>query len=312
MPGTLEVLGAGLLALGLYAMAEPFRLRVQRWQVALPGWSVPPLRIAVLADVHIGPPWMTLARLRRIVARVNALAPDLVLLAGDFAPGHMFRMGEVPLARVAGVLAGLRAPLGPFAVLGNHDWTRDRAAQALGRGPTEAHAALAGAGIPLLENEAIRLQHPGGAMSGAPRPGSRATGNGTHFWLAGLGDQRAFGRSWWVPPRGVDDLPATLRQIKDDAPAILLAHEPDIFPQVPEQVVLTVSGHTHGGQIRLGGWAPVVPSRFGNRYAWGHVRERGRDLVVSGGLGCSGLPLRFGVPPEITLIELAQAAPREG
>jgi uncharacterized protein len=83
-----------------------------------------------------------------------------------------------------------------------------------------------------------------------------------------------------------------------------LAHEPDIFPKVPNRVALTVSGHTHGGQVRLAGFSPVVPSKFGNRYAYGHVVERDRHLIVSGGLGCSILPVRFGVPPEVVLVEL--------
>ncbi|MEL7277000.1 MAG: metallophosphoesterase, partial [Pseudomonadota bacterium] len=131
------------------------------------------------------------------------------------------------------------------------------------------------------------------------------------FWLAGLGDQLAYVDIWdtvnkrVLPAGGVDDLPGTLGQVTDDAPVILLAHEPDIFPDVPDRVALTLSGHTHGGQVRLVGWAPVVPSRFGNRYAYGHVREGARDIVISGGLGCSVAPLRFGIPPEITLIEVS-------
>ena len=85
---------------------------------------------------------------------------------------------------------------------------------------------------------------------------------------------------------------------------LLLAHEPDIFPEVPDRVALTLSGHTHGGQVRLFGWSPMVPSMYGNRFAYGHIVEEGRDLVVSAGLGNSIYPVRFGVPPEITMIEL--------
>jgi predicted MPP superfamily phosphohydrolase len=134
--------------------------------------------------------------------------------------------------------------------------------------------------------------------------------NGVPFWLAGLGDQLAFIRR--RPGRkpileGIDDVPRTLRAVTDDAPVILMAHEPDIFPEVPDRVALTISGHTHGGQVRLFGYAPVVPSRFDNRYAYGHIVEEGRNLIVSGGLGCSVAPIRFGMPPEIVLIELAGA-----
>lgn len=90
----------------------------------------------------------------------------------------------------------------------------------------------------------------------------------------------------------------------DDAPLILMAHEPDVFPRVPSRVSLTLSGHTHGGQVRLFGYSPMVPSAYGNRYAYGHVVEDGRHLCVSGGLGCSIAPIRFGSPPEIMVVEL--------
>ena len=103
---------------------------------------------------------------------------------------------------------------------------------------------------------------------------------------------------------GLDDLNATLAKVTDDAPVILMIHEPDAFTEVPSRVALTLAGHTHGGQVRIFGYSPVVPSAYGNRFAYGHVVEDGRHLIVSGGLGCSVLPVRFGVPPEINLIEL--------
>jgi predicted MPP superfamily phosphohydrolase len=96
-----------------------------------------------------------------------------------------------------------------------------------------------------------------------------------------------------------------LRQITDDARVLLMAHEPDIFPKVADRVALTLAGHTHGGQVRILGYAPVVPSRYGDRYVYGHKVEQGRHLIVSGGLGCSTLPIRFGSPPEIVLVDLA-------
>ena len=142
-------------------------------------------------------------------------------------------------------------------------------------------------GIPVYENDVVRLSKDGRA-----------------FWLAGLGDQLAF----WPTRRrysdrrlGVDELATTLAKIPTLDPVVLLAHEPDIMTQVPDRVALVLSGHTHGGQVRLFGWSPMVPSRYGNRYAYGHVREQ-CDLIVSGGLGCSIVPLRFGVPPEIVVV----------
>jgi predicted MPP superfamily phosphohydrolase len=95
-----------------------------------------------------------------------------------------------------------------------------------------------------------------------------------------------------------------LWQVTDDAPVVLMAHEPDIFPNVPERVSITLAGHTHGGQVRVFGFAPFAPSRFGSRYAYGHKIENGRHMIVSGGLGCSSLPMRFGSPPEIVVVEL--------
>lgn len=284
-------------ALGTYAVAgEPMRLRVQRYRPEPPGWPRElPLRIAALADIHACRPWMGPDRIAGIVAQTNALRPDLIVLLGDFSTGHRFVAGPVHATEWAPILGGLTAPLGVHAVLGNHDWWDDPAAQRRGRGPTIYHGRLADAGINVLENDAIRLRTRAGA-----------------FWLAGLGDQlallpwRRFGRGRW---QGVDDLPGTLARISGKDPVVLLAHEPDIFPQVPARVALTLSGHTHGGQVRLLGHSPLVPSRYGNRYAYGHVREpapdgRPRDLIVSGGLGCSIMPVRFGVPPEIVLIEL--------
>jgi predicted MPP superfamily phosphohydrolase len=282
----------GALGLGGYGLAvEPgLRLRVQRYALNPPGWTPGlRLRIAVLADIHAGMPSMPLDRVRHIVEVTNALEPDLVVLLGDYSNTDRLLGIRADWSEVIPALMGLRAPLGRYAILGNHEWWDDPRAQKARRGPTIAHGVFAKTDIPLLENDAVRLVKDG-------RP----------FWLLGLGDQLAF----HIARRrqeGVDDLPGTLAKVTDDAPAILLAHEPDIFPKVPRRVSLTLAGHTHGGQVRLFGWSPVVPSQFGNRYAYGHVVEDGRHLIVSGGLGTvsAGLaPVRIGVPPEIVLVEL--------
>jgi len=284
--GLLAVTLAGLVV-SLYGFfIEPaMRLRVRKWKLKRADWTAPPLRIAVIADLHAGEPFVTLKRIKQVVRRTNALDADLVLLLGDFTASHRMVSKPVAMADITPVLAGLTARHGVFAVLGNHDWWDDTAAQRRGGGPNYYADALAASGIPVLSNSAKKLDDPG-------------------IWLAGLEDQLAIveGNGRY---RGLDDLSGTLRQITDDAPVILMAHEPDIFPQVPDRVALTLSGYTHGGQIRLFGWSPVVPSRFGNRYAYGPVREGGKDLVVSGGIGCSILPVRFGVTPEITLVEIS-------
>lgn len=283
----------GAAVVPAYALGiEPWSLTVAGYRLTPPNW--PPglkLKIAALADIHACEPWMSTARIAQIVARTNALSPDIVVLLGDYSVSTHYYTRLVHPQEWAAVLSHLRAPLGVHAVMGNHDWWEDRMAQRDGRGPTVGHRALAKAGIAVYENEAVRLVKDGRA-----------------FWIAGLGDQIALvGRR---PSRGdqhrlgVDDLPGTLARTTGSAPVILLAHEPDIFPQVPDRVALTLSGHTHGGQISVFGYRPVVPSRYGRRYAYGHVVEGGRNLIISGGLGCSVVPVRFGVPPEIVVVEL--------
>ena len=283
-------------AVGGYALAvEPmWRLNVTRYSVSPKNWPEDlALKIAVIADLHAGEPLMPYERIRAIAAHTNALSPDIVVLLGDFAASHRFRGKPVPPQDWADALSVLRAPLGVHAVLGNHDWWDDVAAQRAGKGPVIGRRVLERVSIPVYENDAVRLKK-----------------NGRAFWLAGLGDQLAlFGRNSGPRRRfrGVHNLPGTLARVKDDAPVILLAHEPDIFVHVPDRVALTLSGHTHGGQVRLFGYSPVVPSRYGNRFAYGHVVEDDRHLIVSGGLGCSMLPVRLGVPPEIVLVDVAAA-----
>ncbi|MGR3502906.1 metallophosphoesterase [Pseudaestuariivita sp.] len=287
LKGLLAATLAALFA-GLYAFfIEPaLRLRVKRWAIQRSDWSAPPLRIVVISDIHLGEPYVGLKRLRQVVQRANALGGDLVLLLGDFSASHSFVSKPVKFSDAAPVLAGLSARHGVFAVLGNHDWWDDLSAQRRGGGPNLYAQALGEVGIQVLSNEALFLE-------------------GSGIWLAGLEDQLAIRRNGRLV--GLDDLPGTMVRVADDGrPCVLMAHEPDIFAEVPDRVALTLSGHTHGGQVRLFGWSPMVPSRFGNRFAYGHVREGGRDLVVSGGIGCSIAPVRFGVAPEITVIEISR------
>ncbi|QWG17778.1 metallophosphoesterase [Bradyrhizobium sediminis] len=291
---------AGLGATGVstvaYGFGEPaLRLRVARYNITPPQWPADfRLRIAVITDLHACDPWMSLARIEAIVERTNALRADVIVLLGDYVAGHRHVTRTIPAGEWAPVLGGLKAPLGVHAVLGNHDWWDDRTVQREGQGVTMARRALEAAGLPVYENDVVRLTKAG-------RP----------FWLAGLGDQLAY-----LPARrfrpvkriGVDDLAATLGKVTDAAPVILLAHEPDVAVRVPARVALQLSGHTHGGQVRLFGWSPVIPSHYGKRFAYGHTRTQ-CDVVVSGGLGCSIMPFRIGVPPEIALVTLGGSAP---
>jgi predicted MPP superfamily phosphohydrolase len=285
--------GLGIAAYGFGF--ENFRWpSITRYQVKPKLWPDGlELKIAVVADLHACNPWMTESRIRSIVETTNRLGTDLIVLLGDYSAGHKFVYAPVHSNEWSAALAGLRAPLGVHAILGNHDWWDDKTVQEKGIGPPYGRGALDRVGIPVYENEAVRL-----------------TKNGKPFWLAGLGDQLAF----WPTRRrfphrrvGVDNLTATLANVPENDAVILLAHEPDILPRVPERVSLVLSGHTHGGQVRLFGWSPVVPSRYGNRFAYGHVREQ-CDMIVSGGLGCSIVPFRFGVTPEIVVVTVGGTA----
>jgi predicted MPP superfamily phosphohydrolase len=272
--------GLAASATGAYAgVIEPLGLIVTPYTLNPPGWPAGrKLTITVIADLHAGGPDMTLPHIRHVIDKANALQSDLVVLLGDFKAWYRFKTEPVDDPIWAEQLARLNAPLGIWAILGNHDWWHDI---------TGVRTALAHVGIPLLENDAVLL-------------GSA----GQQFWLAGLGDQLAH-RIRRGKFRGVDDLPGTLARVKTDDPVLLLAHEPDIFPAVPERVSLTLAGHTHGGQIRLPlVWPHLVPSKYGARFAYGHIIEQDRHMIVSGGLGTSIVPARLGVPPEIVHVTL--------
>jgi predicted MPP superfamily phosphohydrolase len=246
---------------------EPRHGRVRERELALPRWpgALDGLRVALVSDLHAGAPHVDEQRLRRLVGAVNARAPDAILLLGDFVDPHVHGGSPIAPERVAAALGELRAPLGVVAVLGNHDWRHDGERIA---------AALSAAGIAILENDA----HEAGPL-----------------WVAGVADARTRRA----------DVERALAQVPPNAPVILLSHDPDVFPRVPERVALTVSGHTHGGQVAV----PVVrrrfiPSRYGERFARGHVVEDGRHLYVTAGVGTSGWPVRLLAPPEVVVLRL--------
>jgi uncharacterized protein len=262
----LTVAGVALAGWGYRtAVREPL---VRETQVRLAGWpqGQRPLRIVLMSDLHVQGPDMPPERLARIVAQVNGLRPDLVLIAGDLAGDRQLATRWYSEAESAAPLAGLRAPLGVVAVLGNHDHWRNAEA---------ARRALAGAGVHLLSNDAVRL-------------GPLAVG--------GLDDDFT----------GRDDLPRTLARMRAvGGVPVLLSHSPDPFPDLPPGIGLMLAGHTHCGQIRLPlVGAPTYESRHGARYGCGRIDEEGRTLIVSAGLGTSVLPLRLGAAPDLWLIEV--------
>jgi predicted MPP superfamily phosphohydrolase len=259
-----------LLALWAFVL-EPASLAVNRYEIPLPGWPAEQdgLLIALVSDLHVGSPFNGVDKLRDVVARINGARPDLVLLAGDYVISGVRGGAFVPPETTAFVLAKLDAPLGVFAVLGNHDHWYDAA---------RVRSAFESVGIRVLENETAPVR-----------------GEGFDFWLVGLGDL------WEARP----DVARILDRLPDGVASIAITHNPDVFPEIPERVALTLAGHTHGGQVAIPFWGtPIVPSRFGARYARGHVVENGRHLFVTSGLGTSLLPVRFRVPPEIALVEI--------
>jgi predicted MPP superfamily phosphohydrolase len=262
-------------------------VRVTRYAPKIAGWpSKLKLRIVMLTDFHACEPFMNAKRVAAICAQANGLGGDLIVLLGDYLSGPRF--STPPKGQWAAPLKALSAPLGVHAVLGNHDYNHQPKGV-----PTAVERALTAVGIPVYINRAKRFEH-----------------GGQGFWLAGLGDQYAYlpHGSAQQTGHGVDDLPATLTQVTTDEPLLLMAHEPDIFAELPRRVALTMSGHTHAGQVQLFGHAPVVPSRFGKRFLHGHMVEDDKHLIVSSGLGYSGLPIRFGAPPEIVVVELGGGA----
>ncbi len=261
-----------LVALGAWAFwLEPASLTVREETLNLSWPGARPLRVAVLTDLHVGSPFNGIAKLRDTVVRTNAAGPDLVCILGDLVVQGVRGGTFVPPEEIANVLAELRAPAGVMAVLGNHDGWFDA---------PRVRRSLTNVGIRVVEDTAVRVESASGP-----------------FWIAGVSDL-------WT---GRHDLGAALEAVTDaELPLLLLMHNPDLFPLVPPRVTLTLAGHTHGGQVRLpllG--APIVPSRFGRRFAAGHIVEEDRHLYVATGVGTSILPVRLGVPPTIVVLTLA-------
>jgi predicted MPP superfamily phosphohydrolase len=256
---------AAWLALAAWhdTMAEPV---VRRTTVQLPGMAMDaePVTIALLSDLHPAQPNMPPERLARIVAQVNALHPDAIVLAGDFVSDPGLGLSPYPIAASIAPLGKLRAPLGVYAVLGNHDhWDHHDAVS----------GELARQGVTLLSNAARQA----GPLA-----------------IGGLDDLVT----------GHARLGATLAAMRGlPGGRVLVSHSPDAFARLPANTGLMLAGHTHCGQIRLFGWAPVTNSRYGGRYVCGVVRERGNVLVVTAGLGTSVVPVRLGAVPDIWLIE---------
>ena len=251
---------------------EPSSLRAVEHRIALPQQNaIPddPLRIAVISDLHGGAPYIGEAKIDAVVAFANDAKPDLILLTGDYVTKGVLGGWNMPIETIVTHLKALHAPLGVYAVLGNHDRWEDAARIA---------KAFEEAGIPVLDDRNTILKS-----------------DGQPIHLAGISDYRT----------GPHDVDAALAGVPKDAHAICFTHSPDAFPVLPGTCALTIAGHTHGGQV----WLPllgriIVPSHYGQRYAVGLIQEDGKYLFVSTGIGTSILPVRFMVPPEVSILEI--------
>lgn len=244
----------------------PRRFRVTEVPLAVPGWprDLDGLRVALVADVHAGAPWVGLDRVRSVVDAVVQAQPDLVLLLGDHVADVSFGTHLEP-GPVAGALAGLlRAQVPVLGVLGNHDWYA---------GGWRVRAALEAAGLPVLEEDAVPV------LDG-------------RLWVAGVGDL-------WERTPSVD---AALAEVPDGAPVLLMTHNPDVAADVPERVQLVVAGHTHGGQVALRG-RPLHRLSVRTRNRWTRGWYPDVRLYVSSGVGSSFVPLRS-VTPEVPVLVL--------
>ena len=267
----LAVVVVGLVLVLDATWIEPSRLVVNRQELDLLHWPAPltGLRVAFLSDLHVGSPHWGVERLRTLVTRVNEEKPDLILLGGDYLINDIAFGSRVSSAEIAAELSHLHAPLGVLAVLVNHDWWNNG---------QEVRAVFEAHGLTVLDDESRTID-----------------ARGSRFCVLGLRDEYVRERT---PAEELSLAPP-------GCPLLVVVHEPDIFPELDERASLTLAGHTHGGQVALPLLGRlIVPSRFGQRYAAGHVIEHGRHLFVTTGLGTSILPVRFGVPPEFAVLTL--------
>ena len=245
---------------------------VRRAEVGLADWpaGAPPATVVLISDLHVGNLATDPGRLARVVTRVDDLHPDLVLIAGDFLPGHRPLAAE-RVARLLAPLSGLHARLGVLAVLGNHDhWA----------GEATIRPALEQVGVTLLSNQAVQR----GPLA-----------------IGGVDDPVTDHSQTRTVIRALYGLPGA---------RIVMAHSPEIVDELPPDLPLLLAGHTHCGQIRLPLIDPHGPSWPYSRYECGVVHDPGRTTIVTAGLGTSVLPLRFGAPPDVWLLTLGPQARR--
>lgn len=281
---------SGEICLLLTAPSIPKPFHVARYEITSSLWSEPPIRLAILSDLHACSRWMPISRLTELVEQTNSECPDLIVMPGDFLVGHLVGRRPIPADALAEVLKGLSAPLGVFATLGNHDWSDCPEARRNGHTRSSVVDAFEGVGISVLNNCNTALR-------------DRA-------YLVGL--DSAIGTGTTHRPDARHDPESAFDGVPEGASTILMAHEPDFFLDQRRPVALQVSGHTHGGQVgALGIWA-TRPSRYGRRLDYGLKQDGGRSLVVTAGVGYGGIPIRIGKASEFAVVTLSPSSVEDG
>ncbi len=233
-------------------------------------WSGPPLRIAFFSDLHAGAPHITKDYIKKLVQRINAKNPDVILIGGDLVIDNVLGGQYIPIAEIVGLLKELKAPLGVYAVLGNHDWWND------GNHITKV---LEDSGIAVLDNKAKSIK----------------MNSDFSFWLVGIGDD-------YTHHAKVGE---ALAQVTSDAPKILFMHDPGALLQVKQKFQICLAGHLHGGQVFIPGIGAIItPGDAPKDWASGWVDFEFGSLYVSKGVGTSILPVRFNALPEFVVLDL--------
>jgi uncharacterized protein len=270
--GAIALAGDGLLL-------EPNRPRVVRQNFFLPRWPerLNGFTIALLSDFHYDP-YFSIHPMRAAIPMVNSLRPDLIVLAGDFVSVPIIgseRKGALAAEPCAQLLRQLTAPHGLWAIMGNHDYLTD------GKHVTSA---LQAENIRVLANQSEAIER-----------------DGARFWLAGVNDVLSF----------TADLSKTLHNVPAGEAVVLLAHEPDFADEAARfPIDLQLSGHSHGGQIRIPLLPPFFLPEMAQKYFRGTYHIGPLTLYTTAGLGTVSVPVRLNCPPEITLLTLHSAANR--
>jgi predicted MPP superfamily phosphohydrolase len=270
--GAVAIVGDGILLAPNLPRVVRQEFHLQRWPERLNGFTV-----AVLSDFHYDPIF-SVHPLRAAIAMVNNLHPDLIALTGDFVTVSSIgdeAKGALAAEPCASLLRQMSAPHGLWAVMGNHDDATD---------PEHVTRALQAQNIQVLANQSQPIEQ-----------------DGARFWLGGVNDVM----------NGAADLSKTMHGVPASEAVILLAHEPDFADEAAKSPIdLQISGHSHGGQIRIPFLPPLYLPALAKKYVWGTYQVGPLMLHTSAGLGTIGVPMRLNCPPEITLLTLRPPAKR--